>query len=486
MKKYLSSLALIFVSAAMLTLASPGFDRGFLAWFALVPLFIIVEKKFLNPVKAGILFGLVYYFINISWLAVPLSRLGEAPLIVSWIITASFAIYLGLYYAVTLYVFSRTGSLTGVPLMFVLGEFLRGILFTGFPWLTLAQTQYRYPEILFVNSLGGEYLLSFLIVLGNLLVFRGIRQRGNLLFACGFFLPVALYLAGHAVPEQKADKTAEVRIIQTGIKQEDKWNPDLKDRIVSGVQLMLLESAKKDFDLVVMPETAYPLMVQDDPLVKLTLETLSEDTPILLGATRYAVEEGKRRYYNSAMLYKDGSAAVYDKVHLVPFGEYMPFGKVLKPLEKFFFAGGEDYSFGKSHGVFDSGEMRIAPMVCYEGAFFGQLDAQADAGANVIVIISNDSWFGFSNGRSQHLAVDVMRSAEFGLSMIRSAQSGISAFIDGRGRIISVLDVGEKGYLDHRVNLNPSVTVFHRYGYFWLFVLSAGYAAVFYRKRKKA
>jgi apolipoprotein N-acyltransferase len=110
-------------------------------------------------------------------------------------------------------------------------------------------------------------------------------------------------------------------------------------------------------------------------------------------------------------------------------------------------------------------------MICYEGAFYKQLMAQTAAGANMVAIISNDSWFGFSHGRYQHLAVDVMRASEFGRWIARCTQSGISAFIDQKGRIKSVMGVGEKGYLDYEMNLLTKRTFFSLYGYTWLGVL---------------
>ncbi|MCD8490506.1 MAG: hypothetical protein LRY51_00620, partial [Geovibrio sp.] len=145
MKNLFHAAALLFSSVMLLTLASPGMDRGFLAWFALVPLFILAEKRYIRPFWAGLLFGEFYYFFGISWLSFPLTDIGSAPLFVSWIVTAVFAAYLGLYYGLTAYIFARSrGSLLLVPAVFAAGEFFRGIFLTGFPWLTLGQTQYLY------------------------------------------------------------------------------------------------------------------------------------------------------------------------------------------------------------------------------------------------------------------------------------------------------------------------------------------------------
>ncbi|QAR32294.1 apolipoprotein N-acyltransferase [Geovibrio thiophilus] len=461
--------ALLFVSVMLLILASPGMDRGFLAWFALVPLFILAEKRYIRPFWAGLLFGEFYYFFGISWLSFPLTDIGSAPLFVSWIVTAVFAAYLGLYYGLTAYVFARSrGSLLFVPVVFAAGEFFRGIFLTGFPWLTLGQTQYLYPELLTVTSFFGEYGLSFLIVTGNLLVYHGIRGRRHILFAAGIFLPVLLYLAGSAMPEPESGGTAKVRMIQTGVAQEEKWDEERKERVISTVQQMLLGSGFKDFDLLVLPETAYPVLVQDDAIIDLTLSTIGEDTPVLIGVMRREENGDERKYYNSAALYAGQGSAVYDKVHLVPFGEYFPMSGLFKAIDDFFFNGAHDYSKGERLSVFDLGKMKIAPMICYEGAFYRQLAAQAAAGANMVVIISNDSWFGFSHGRYQHLAVDVMRAAEFGRWIARCTQSGISAYIDPKGRIKSVMGVGESGYLDYEVNLVQGRTFFGLYGYTWL------------------
>jgi apolipoprotein N-acyltransferase len=464
--------ALLFASVMLLTLASPGFGRGFLAWFALVPLFILGEKRYIRPFWAGLLFGEFYYFFGISWLSFPLTDIGSAPLFVSWIVTAVFAAYLGLYYGLSMWVFARTrGSLLFVPVVFACGEYFRGVFLTGFPWLTLGQTQYLYPDVLTVTSLIGEYGLSFLIIAGNLLVYHGVRSKKHAMFAGGIFLPVVLYLAGSFMPEPVAEGAVKVRMVQTGVAQEEKWDENKKEQIISNVQQMVLDSGFKDYDLLVLPETAYPVMVQDDALIDLTLSTVGEDTPVLIGVMRREEQEDKRRYYNSAALYAGTGSAVYDKVHLVPFGEYFPLGRVFKSVDEYFFGGAQDYSKGDTFSVFDLDKMKIAPMICYEGAFYKQLMAQTAAGANMVAIISNDSWFGFSHGRYQHLAVDVMRASEFGRWIARCTQSGISAFIDQKGRIKSVMGVGEKGYLDHEMNLLTKRTFFSLYGYTWLGVL---------------
>lgn len=463
---------LVLASVLLLTLASPGFGRGFLAWFALVPLLMAVDKKYISAFSGGSLFGFFYYFYGISWLSFPITEIGGAPIIVSWVVTGFFALYLALYYGLTMLIFSKSKMyLLYVPVFFAFGEYLRGFFLSGFPWLTLAQTQYEYPNILKLLAFSGEYGLSFLIVLGNLLIFKGVRNKNHLLFAFGIFLPVSIYLLGLTLPKAEVVGEAKVRIIQTGVSQEDKWSQEKLENVVNAVQLKVLESEYQNYDLLVLPETAYPVLLDDAPVVNLTLRTIGEDTPIISGMIRREDTGLQYKYFNSAYMFSEEGLSIYDKVHLVPFGEYFPLGGIFSFIDDFFFNGASDYSKGKEFGVFKTGDMTIAPMICYEGAFYKQLMTQSRAGANLAVIISNDSWFGFSHGRYQHLAVDVMRSAEFKIWIARATQTGISAFIDENGGVVSALGVGETGYLDKRVKLIEAETLFSRFGYTWLIIL---------------
>jgi apolipoprotein N-acyltransferase len=481
-KNNLNGLLLAGFSALLLTVASPGFDYGFIAWFALVPLFFAVGKKLLKPVYAGLVFGWIYYFFGISWLSYPLTDIGNAPLFITWIVTGIFALYLALYYGLTMWLFAHSrGSLVYVPLFFAASEFFRAIFLTGFPWLTLAQTQYLYPEILTINAFLGEHGLSLLIVLSNLLIYHGLKSKNYVRLALGSLLPVALFYLGAVTPDYEDEGLIKSRMIQTGIGQEEKWDQERVERVVNTVQRKLLDSEHKNYDLVVMPETAYPVFVQDDPILNFTLSAIGDETPLLTGVMRHEVINDRREFFNSAKLYAGDNSSTYDKVHLVPFGEYFPFAGLLKPIDDYFFHGAQDYAKGTDFSIFNLGKMRIAPLICYEGAFYKQLKAQTEKGANLVVLVSNDSWFGFSHGRYQHLAVDVMRSAEFGRWILRCTQSGISAYIDDRGRVVSTLGVSESGYLDHQAELISQRTFFSRFGYIWLALVALcvfGYTAV--------
>lgn len=481
-KNNIIGLLLAGFSALLLTLSSPGFDYGFGAWVSLVPLFFAVGKKLVKPLYAGLFFGWLYYFFGISWLSFPLTDIGNAPLFVTWIVTGVFALYLALFYGLTMWIFAHSrGSVVYVPLFFAAAEYFRGVFLTGFPWLTLAQTQYLYPEILSVTSILGEYGLSMLVILANLLIYHGLVKRNYPRLAFGVLVPALLFCGGLITPEPKADGTVKVRMIQTGVEQEEKWDKERTDRVVNTVQRMLLDSDPGSFDLLILPETAYPVFVQDDSILHFTLSAIGEDTPLVAGIMRYDKKEGGYDFFNSATLFAGDNSSVYDKVHLVPFGEYFPFSGLLKPIDDFFFQGAQDYAKGTDFSVFTVNNMKIAPLICYEGAFYKQLKTQTAKGANIVALVSNDSWFGFSHGRYQHLAVDVMRSAEFGRWILRCTQSGISAYIDAKGRIISTLGVSEAGYLDGEAELISKRTFFGRFGYLWLALAAAcafGYTTV--------
>ncbi|WP_022851070.1 apolipoprotein N-acyltransferase [Limisalsivibrio acetivorans] len=485
MRKLIVALALAAVSAAMLTLAVPGHGRGFLAFFAFIPLFHILDHGYAGPLKTAVMFGTIFYATNLSWMTIPLSRFGHAPWVLSGLAVFLFALVLSLFYYFFTLAYSKMGHNALIPpLALALSELIRGWAFTGFPWLTLAQTQYSSYNMLSFAGLAGEYGLSFIIALVNLLVYRFIDGRRYQYLFYAVLTAGLVYGYGYYMNQQTAEtKKADVRIVQPGYSQDIKWERSEKYNIYSLVSGMLRESADGDFDMIILPETAYPGFIQNDPEVDILLKTVGHDVPVITGAMRYEVVDGKRRYYNSALLFNEGKGDVYNKVHLVPFGEYFPLGDMFKPIEHYFFQGGEDFTPGSEVQVFDVNGIKVAPMICYEGAYSFQLRRQLKLGAEMVVILSNDSWFGGSAGRIQHLAVDVMRAAEYNRSVVRATQSGISAVILSDGRLADIMGIGKKGFIDAQVPVVQADTPFRTLGYLWMPLLALLAVILEIRKR---
>jgi apolipoprotein N-acyltransferase len=230
-----------------------------------------------------------------------------------------------------------------------------------------------------------------------------------------------------------------------------KWRPDYRERFfVRHLDLTAQPPAagKPKPDLILWPETAVPFLLDQPGDGLAMVSEAARGTPVALGIQR---EQGLR-YYNSLAIITAGGkvGAVYDKVHLVPFGEYIPFGDALARFGISAFAAreGNGYSAGKAQAVINLGRLgKVQPLICYE-AVFAQDVARVPERPDWMMQITNDDWFGKVSGPVQHLAQARFRAIEFGLPVARSANTGISALIDARGRVVESLPMGAEGVID--------------------------------------
>ncbi len=182
--------------------------------------------------------------------------------------------------------------------------------------------------------------------------------------------------------------------------------------------------------------------------------------PVIAGGIRYYDEDEKRIFHNSVFMFDRDTVSIYDKLHLVPFGEYFPFKSLFKPIEYYFFKGADDFTPGKEATLFVKDKFSAAPMLCYESMYSNLVRNQAVLGADLLTVVTNDSWFGKTKGPYQHLATDVLRAVEFRKPVVRAAQSGISACIKPDGTITNSLPSEVKGYLDCEVTTHKGLTIF--------------------------
>ena len=269
-------------------------------------------------------------------------------------------------------------------------------------------------------------------------------------------------LSGAAPVGEAAIADARIRIVQPNIDQAVKWSPEKRQEALD--KLATLSDRRTDpetlgamsFSEIVWPETALPFFLTEDPQALARIaDLLSPGTILLTGAPRVEptddLAEGGRRYYNSLFAIDDTGAirAAYDKVHLVPFGEYMPFGSLVSRLgvgELFRGIGG--FSPGpRRTRISLAGHPSFSVLICYEAIFPGEVLPEGDR-PDYFVNITNDGWFGHSVGPYQHLDAARMRSIEEGIPMVRAANTGISAIIDAYGRTVASLPLGEEGVLD--------------------------------------
>ncbi len=336
-------------------------------------------------------------------------------------------------------------------------ELGRAYLFTGFPWGNFAQAMLDTPfdQLL---ALIGPHGLTLLMMVCVALLFCGLAR------AClGVGLAVGLGTTLYFNPVMPVEMTGKtVRIVQPNAPQTEKWDPEKGPTFVQR-QLQFTE-APGDPDLVLWPETAIPYLFSNAEIIFELAAGSARGAPVVMGVQR---DDDQGRYFNSAVLLGEAGQVqqIYDKHHLVPFGEYMPFPAVFRSLGIAALAQRADsgYTAGPGPQLMELGALGLAlPLICYEAVF--PQDVRGPGRPDFLMQLTNDAWFGVDAGPQQHLAQARMRSIEQGLPMIRAANTGISAMISPSGRVLDSLPLGQAGFIDAELPAPRSATFYSRTG----------------------
>lgn len=479
-----SRLSLSFLSALFFALSQPPVSLFPLAYIALVPLFLSLEPgKNRQNFLAGFIAGTAAYTGCVYWVIVAMNTYGGISIPLAILILALLVLYMALYVGVVTWLaplMERSLHIPfyiGAPLLWVLAEYWRGWFLTGFPWSYLGHSQSSFLTMLQVVSITGTYFLSFLIVSVNAILAHAWRSRRvPFIFTIMIGLVVALSLAyGYVRLKEKDVGTLTTAIIQGNIKQDVKWDAAFKLKTISKYTQMSLQGGQGAV-LTLWPETAMPFVFNVDEassFVPALSKSLSTD--LLVGTLS---RDARGKFYNSAYVFgREGQlAGMYSKVHLVPFGEFTPLRQYFPFLEKISVATGDFFS-GKGHVPISTTSGKVGVLICYEGVFSSITNETVRNGAQVLVNITNDAWFGRSSAPYQHLASYVFRAAETDRYVLRSANTGVSAIIDPRGRIISSTPVFQEAVLKGTFSLRDGQTFYVRHGdYFVLacFVVLVG------------
>ena len=339
-------------------------------------------------------------------------------------------------------------------------DFLRSILFTGFPWMDLGYAVYRQPLLIQAADLGGHYLITFSVVLINALLFWFIRRihaafsSSSGSSAYHFRYPVTVFLllsclGGYSLmryrqvsAETAAADTVLVSAVQGNIEQHLKWVPSQKEKTVDRylfLSMQALQGEEKP-ELLVWPETALPFYPARDPLMnRIRAFVRKQEVRLLTGSPYFTVNPETDRplsYYNSALLLDHSGrlSARYNKQHLVPFGEYIPLRNYLwflRPLVELI----GDFTPGDSFDPLDAENMRIGTLICFESIFPDIARKEVAEGADLLVNLTNDAWYGASSAPYQSWAMTVFRAVENRRSLVRAANTGISGFVTPTGEV---------------------------------------------------
>lgn len=482
------------ISGLLLTASFPKVGFSLLAWLALVPLFIALRG--LEPKEAfrvGMLTGLTHYLTLLYWVVFTMRTYGYLPWWQCVSLLVLLAAYLALYpgvFALSLVRFcSQPGRLILlVPVFWVALEFLRSFLLTGFPWGAVGYSQFNRLHIIQISDMFGVYGVSFLVVLFNaavyvLLLFAarkkwcghsvGKRQALQAIVPTLILISFGLVYGSMRIKSMDAAisgaASTRVAVVQGNIDQARKWDPAFQIGTTKKYVDLTLSAAALQPDLVVWPETATPFYFTASPkLTRLVTDTVRQtSTHLLVGSPSVQGTPGSYAYYNSAYLVTpDGRASErYDKVHLVPFGEYVPLKRMLSFVGKMVAQVG-DFSPGEKGRTLVWGEDRppIGVQICFEIIFPGLSRSLVKNGAGMLVNLTNDAWFGKSSAAYQHFSMAVYRAVENRRSLVRCANTGISGFIDPVGRIVARTALFEDAVVDRAVPVITGITIYTRFG----------------------
>lgn len=450
MNLVVSRISLCLLSAFLLILSFPNFNFWLFAWIGFLPLFLAIQKTtsrfqaFLLAYFTGIVFwtGIIYWLVHVT-------LLGSIILI----------LYLAVYFAVFGFFFKtynlqpKTHNLLFIPSLWIVLEYIRGYLFTGFPWALLGYSQYLNLPIIQIADITGVWGVSFLIMMVNMAVYSILFRKPSPFREAShpvlkekqkYLLPALLIIISLIYGYYKLyhlrvtayGRPLKVSVIQGNIPQEAKWDSRYMESILEKYSSLTVSAAEENPDLIVWPEAASPGILGEDDWVFQEIFSLVRKIkiPLIVGAV---VKEDEHYYGSALLINSSGSIADrYDKLHLVPFGEYIPFKKIFPFLEAIVPIG--DIARGKDYTVFQV-PANFSVLDCFEDTFPELAREFVKRGAKFLVNITNDAWYKKTSAPYQHLQASVFRALENRVYLVRAANTGISGFISPEGKIISLV-----------------------------------------------
>lgn len=429
------------IAGTSLTLAFAPYDLWIIAIISPAILFYIWHKS--SPEYAlvtGYFYGLGMFGSGVSWLHISINLFGGINIVGAWFITFTLVAFLAIYTALVGYFCRKFFSdnetvcvLAVIPAIWVLAEWFRSWIFTGFPWLNLGYSQ-TDTWLAGFAPVTGIYGISWIVGLcAALLFFIFITdyRKKILSFIALIMIAAFSFLLNKIDWTTPVAENKTVTLVQAAIPQEQKWNPEVQQYTID-IYLTLTRPYWQS-DLIIWPETAIPMFYHQARGVLQTIQKilLLNNADMLTGIP--VKDEVERKYYNGVITlgsYED----IYYKRHLVPFGEYLPLNDMIRPIINMLGVPMSSFSPGTALPLVRAAGMLIGVSICYEDVFGEEvIDAMPDA--MILVNVSNDAWFGDSIAPHQHLQMARMRARETGRYLLRATNTGISAIIDERGNV---------------------------------------------------
>ena len=504
-----SALILALASGILLALSFPRYGHPLFAWIALAPLIVSLfaprqAQGALSQSKGevyrgrpqfrsdrafllGLVTGAGYFGGTVYWTGTVVTQYGGLSWPVGVFVAALLVAYLSLFPGLFALCLGWLGERFGIraivlaPAIWVTTELARTYFWSGFPWVLLGYSQTTVLPIAQLASVIGVFGVSALVAaVGTAVAYVALSRSAESIptLACvsGVVLGIALWGDRRLDDNVLVDQGRRVRValVQGNIPQDQKWDDAQAGNILNTYLSMTDEAARRGAQLVIWPESSTPFPFQDDRIGGERIRSLVRKTGIelLLGSDQ--IVPSSKSYYNAAFLVqKDGSVAgVYQKMHLVPFGEFVPLQRLLffvGPLVEAagaFTPGAEMVVLPSSHGL-------ISTAICYEIVFPGLVRESIVRGSQLLTTITNDAWYGHSSAPYQHFVQASMRAIEQGRYLARAANTGISGIVDPYGRVLQQSGIFERTVIVGDVRLLQAATIYGRIGDLFAYICAA-------------
>ncbi len=428
------------MSGLLLGLSYPPFSLGFLAWIAFIPLLHCISKEERIGQKA--LFGFVACFtsnlIILNWMGLN-SGTSPAIAIISYLALSLYLTIFWMAFIISTHFIPKKIELLLTPLSWIFFvEFLRNIGPLAGPWMNLSLTQSEYIRIIQLASIE-VHAISFMVIFFNLILYRFFIER-NTVFLKYFVLILCsiLFFGNYHVNSQNnrsIEKSVNVSIGQPSIFPDEKWNPNLRLRNLAVMDSLLVKSLEDNADIIIWPEVAVTSFLANNPYDRVRYQDKLSGTYLITGIPERKNIDGINQNFNSSIILKpDGSFDTYQKIFLVPFAEYVPFFRNWITKMNQFDDIGSFYP-GSEYKTFNIDDFKASILICYDSSSPQIVEKMVDNGAEIIFIITNDSYVG-QFMPYQHFQLARLRAVEQRVPIIQSANTGISGIILPSGKII--------------------------------------------------
>ena len=490
-------IAAIVITAILMSFAYPKPGLWFLAWIGMTPMLMLTfQSSQKESFYLGWACGFLHHIITMYWVPPATSINGNIPLPAAWAALIVLFIYLAIFWGIFFALVSRTRG-TGLficlacPLFWVVLEFIKDHVLTGIPWLNMAYTQPPASPQSQIADILGISGISFVLIMANTSAAQGIhavikkKNWKSIIAPFLIFIPVLTCVLwyGHsrlqAFNNIRGKDTMKAAVIQANIPQDVKWSKEFVIDTIDHYTMLTKKAAPYAPELIIWPETATPFYFghneEETAYMIKNLEFM--DAFLFFGTPSYAYINNKLVFFNRGYLLDKSKkiAGIYDKVKLVPFAEYVPLKNILFFVDKLVASVG-DFMPGKEHFIMNLDSVKFGALICYEAVFPYIARKYCNNGANFLINITNDGWFGTTWGPYQHSHISRFRAIENRIFMIRAANTGISGFISPDGRYKKMLNLEKEGILAYNIPLKrintrqgDARTFYTKYGDLWVY-----------------